>query len=265
MSTPYPIIDTHCHIDVSAFDCDRAEVLLRARDNGVQALLVPGVVATDWAALLECCQTQGLYPALGLHPVFTDQHQDGDLELLEQLLKTKPVYAIGEIGLDFYIPNPDRERQLYLFERQLHIARAHRLPVLLHVRKAHQEVLALLRNIPQVGGTVHAFSGSLEQARDYIDRGFMLGFGGMLTYERSRKLRRLAQALPLDALVLETDAPDLTVAAHQGERNSPEYLPDCLQALAEARSEALARVARQTCLNAQRLLAFAPGPQTRLS
>jgi TatD DNase family protein len=256
--SPYSIIDTHCHIDVAAFDTDRDQVLQRARQNGVQALLVPGVLAADWPRLLDCCHAHpNLYPALGLHPVFTDQHRDLDLVLLQQLLDRYPVRAIGEIGLDYYIPDPDKERQLRLFEQQLRIAQTYRLPVLLHVRKAHNEVLALLRAIPLVGGIAHAFNGSLELARAYIELGFLLGFGGMLTYERSHKLRTLAKALPREALVLETDAPDMTVATHQGERNSPEYLPDCLLALAEAREEHPAQVAQQTTHNAEQLLAFA--------
>ena len=161
---------------------------------------------------------------------------------------------MGEIGLDFFLPDLDPERQQVLFEAQLELAAAAGLPVLIHARKSHDQVLAALKRTRVPGGIAHAFSGSLQQARKYIDLGFKLGFGGMLTFERSRKLRALARDLPLAAIVLETDAPDLTVAAHRGERNSPEYLPDVLAALSEARGEAQELVAAQTTRNACELL-----------
>jgi TatD DNase family protein len=148
----------------------------------------------------------------------------------------------------------DRQRQQRLFEAQLQVARDANLPVILHVRKAHDQVLATLKRLRVRGGIAHAFNGSLQQAQQYIDLGFKLGFGGMLTYERSNKLRALARELPLEALVLETDAPDLTVAAHHGERNSPEYLPDCLRALAEVRNADPEEVAHATSRNAEQVL-----------
>jgi TatD DNase family protein len=162
--------------------------------------------------------------------------------------------AVGEIGLDFYLKDLDPDRQQRLFEAQLAMARAAALPVLLHVRKAHDQVLATLRRIRVSGGIVHAFNGSLEQGRRYLDLGFLLGFGGMLTYSGATRLRALARDLPLEGLVLETDAPDMTGAAHRGERNSPEYLPDCLAALAEARGIDPAVVAQTTTASARRLL-----------
>jgi TatD DNase family protein len=162
--------------------------------------------------------------------------------------------AVGEIGLDYFVADLDRDRQRGFFSAQLAIARDADLPVLLHVRKAHDQVLAALKLGDVRGGIAHAFNGSLPQARQYIDLGFKLGFGGMLTYERSRKLRALAHALPLSAIVLETDAPDMTVARHRGGRNSPEYLPDCLTALAEVRAEDPREVAAQTTRNAREVL-----------
>ncbi|MCX8018620.1 MAG: TatD family hydrolase, partial [Rhodocyclaceae bacterium] len=159
------------------------------------------------------------------------------------------------IGLDLYVQGIDLEQQTWFFERQLAIARAAGLPVLLHVRKAHEQVLASLHHEPvPAGGIVHAFNGSLEQAKRYIALGFRLGLGGMLTFERSRRLRRLAFALPLESIVLETDAPDLTVASHRGERNSPEYLPEVLAALAEVRHLEPSAVAAQTTANARAVL-----------
>jgi TatD DNase family protein len=249
------LIDTHCHLDVAEFDADRQAVLARARANGVTAIVIPGVTAPGWDCLWRFCTAEpGLYPALGLHPVYLDQHEAADLAALEILLADRRPVAVGEIGLDYLVTELDRERQQALFEAQLALARDAGLPVLLHVRKAHDAVLATLRRIRVPGGIAHAYNGSLQQAQQYIELGFKLGFGGMLTYERSRRLRQLARALPVESIVLETDAPDLTVAQHRGMRNSPEYLPYCLTALAEVRGENRDELACQTSANARAVL-----------
>jgi TatD DNase family protein len=256
------LIDTHCHLDVAEFDPDRQAVLARARANGVTTIVVPGVMARGWDYLLRLCAGEsGLYPALGLHPVYLDRHQAEDLAVLEALLAEHRPVAVGEIGLDYFVTGLDRERQQALFEAQLDMARSADLPVILHVRKAHDTVLATLRRIRVPGGIAHAFNGSLQQGQQYTDLGFRLGFGGMLTYERSRHLRQLAQALPVEAIVLETDAPDLTVAQHRGMRNSPEYLPHCLAALAEVRGESRDALARQTSANARAVLGLDSHPK----
>lgn len=249
------LVDTHCHLDVEAFDADRAEVLAEAHAAGVASIVVPGIDADGWDKLLRLCASDaGLYPALGLHPLYLHRHREGDLAALEQQLAETQVVAIGEIGLDFHAKEPDHDRQLALCRAQLAIAQGAQRPVLLHVRKAHEEMLRLLAETPVVGGTAHAFNGSLQQAQRYIDLGFCIGFGGMLTFERSRRLRHLAAELPLEAIVLETDAPDLTVASHQYQRNSPAYLPEVLQALAAVRDTEPAQIAEQTTANACRLL-----------
>lgn len=245
------LFDTHCHLDVAAFDEDRAQVLQRAREMGVSQLLVPSIDAAHWDGLLQLCDAQsGLHAALGLHPVFLESHRSEHIARLEQTIETARPVAIGEIGLDYFLRELDRDAQLGLFEAQLSIARAVNLPVVLHVRKAHDTVLASLKKLTVPGGTVHAFNGSEVQARQYIDLGFKLGFGGTLTRERSKKIRALAQALPIESIVLETDAPDMVVAQHAGERNSPEYLPYCLKALAEARDVSEQDIAAQTTANA---------------
>ena len=245
------LVDTHCHLDIEAFDDDRDQVLRRTRASGVTRMVVPGVNAGRWSGLLQLCAREaGVYPALGLHPVYLGQHRLQDVERLAALIEQHGPVAVGEIGLDYFVPDLDRGQQQALFEAQLIVARDAGLPVILHVRKAHDQVLATLRRIQVKGGTAHAFNGSMQQARQYQDLGFMLGFGGMLTYARSRRIRALAAQLPLDAMVLETDAPDMAVAAHHGQRNSPEYLPDCLQALADIRAEDPEQVARQTTANA---------------
>jgi TatD DNase family protein len=249
------IIDTHCHLDVAEFDADRLDVLQRATEHGVCGIVVPGVSSSGWIGLRDfCASDRRLYPAYGLHPVYLDTHQPADLQALEAWLEREPAVAVGEIGLDYYVDGLDHRRQQILFEQQLELARAAGLPVLLHVRKAHDPVLATLKRIRVCGGIAHAFNGSLQQASQYRDLGFKFGFGGMLTFERSSRLRALARDLPLEDLVLETDAPDMTVAQHRGERNSPEYLPYCLAALAEIRYEPVEELARRTTANAREVL-----------
>lgn len=251
----HEIIDTHCHLDVEEFDPDRAAVVERCRSQRIIGIVVPGIHRNGWQRTLNCCRLfPGLYPALGLHPVYLAQHQDEHLTELESRIAAEQPVAIGEIGLDYFLTDLDRERQQEIFDAQLALARAGGLPVLLHVRKAHDQILASLRRAKVRGGIAHAYNGSLQQAYQYLELGFKLGFGGMLTYERSRKIRALARELPLTAIVLETDAPDLTVATHRGERNSPEYLPDCLAALAEVRDEDPAMIAAQTTKNAREVL-----------
>ena len=245
------LIDSHCHIDVAEFDADRAAVLAHCRQLGVTRMVVPAVDVRGWPGLIALCRNEaGLYPALGLHPIYLQQHGDDAVQQLEQQLAITPeVVAIGEIGLDYFVTELDRQQQQSLFEAQLTIARDADLPVLLHTRKAYDQVLVTLRRSRVKGGIAHAFNGSLEQARQFIELGFKLGFGGTLTFDRANNIRRLARELPLTAIVLETDAPDMAGAAHRGQRNSPEYLPEYLQALAALRGEDAASVAAQTVLN----------------
>lgn len=249
------LIDTHCHLDVEEFDSDRDVVLEHCRRAGIKEIVVPAIHAAGWHKLLQLCRQEvGLYPALGLHPVYIESHQDADLRALEKKLHTEKPVAVGEIGLDYFLTELDRAKQQTIFESQLQLARDVGLPVLLHVRKSHDQVLATLRRIRVKGGIAHAFNGSLQQAQQYIDLGFKLGFGGTLTYPRSNKIRQLAQTLPLEAIVLETDAPDMVVSQHRGERNSPEYLTHVLAALAELRQMDPESVAQQTTANAHTLL-----------
>ena len=244
------LIDSHCHIDVAAFDGDREAVLSRCREQGIRRLVIPAIDAAGWDNLLSLCGNDSdLYPTLGLHPVFLEQHQSSDIQKLEEKLATTEVVAVGEIGLDFYIKELDREKQKQLFEAQLIIAANLDLPVILHVRKAHDDVLASLKKYKVKGGVSHAFNGSLQQAQQYIDMGFKLGFGGTMTYDGSHKIHELAKQLPLESIVLETDAPDMVVASHRGERNSPEYLVESLNALSKLRDEDINSIAAQVTAN----------------
>ena len=251
------LIDTHCHLDFPDFDTDRAAVIARARAAGVERIVVPAITVHNFQRVLDLCASSfSLHPALGLHPCF-EHRADTSLALLAQHLATDAVVAIGEIGLDFRPGQAAPDIQLPLFEQQLKLAHQHELPVLLHVVKAHDQVLKLLRLYRlRRGGIVHAFSGSEQQAREYAKLGFRLGFGGVLSYERAHKLRRLAVELPLAWLVLETDAPDMPLNGHQGERNEPAQAARVAGLLAELRGISLAQVAEQTCANARELLAL---------
>ena len=250
-----PLIDSHCHLDLPPFDRDRQQVIRNAKKKGVIAFIVPGTTAAGWPKLLALCQeTPGLYPALGLHPYFMADHLPEHLEKLRLLAGMQRPVALGEIGLDFQLPNPDKPAQQALFRAQLALAAELELPVILHVRKAHEAVLAALQEIPVPGGICHAFNGSVQQAERYMKLGFMFGFGGMITYARSRRLHRLLCALPLSHLVLETDAPDMSGARHRGQRNSPEYLPEILRAVARLRGLPQAQIAHLTNANLCRCL-----------
>lgn len=253
------LIDTHCHIDVGEFDQDRDAVLNRSRAAGIRRIVVPAVTANGWDGLLALCQSNpDLLPALGLHPIYLEIHQAADVDLLQEYIARQRPVAIGEIGLDYLVDDLDRQAQQQFFEAQLAVAQDADLPVLLHVRKAHDQVLAALRRSRVKGGISHAFNGSLQQAEQYMELGFKLGFGGTLTYERAQKIRRLASDLPLEAIVLETDAPDLVVASHHGERNSPEYITEVVDALAAVRGESPEFIARITTANACEVLGLDP-------
>ena len=255
--TTIQLIDTHCHLDDTQFDHDRETVLKNCLSQGISEIVVPGISRARWDRTLDICRRySSLHPALGLHPMFMDEHRQEHIEELTQQLNQHRLIAIGEIGLDFYAGKTQATPQLHFFEQQLDIAASHHLPVLLHVRKAHEETLQLLRKKNLTGGIVHAFSGSYEQAKQYVNLGFKLGFGGTLTYARSHKLHRIARQLPIDAIVLETDAPDMTVSQHRGERNSPEYLPYCLQALSEVRNTPATEIAHATSANAEKIFNF---------
>ncbi len=252
----YQLFDTHCHLNSSKFDKDRDDLLLLANRVGVKGILVPGTTKASWRLIRQLTALhEGTYTALGLHPIFVEEHTEADLHSLELAADTPPISAIGEIGLDFYLEGLDRNKQIHFFRSQLHIANNAQLPVILHVRKAHEEVLKHLRiNSFSQRGIVHSFNGSIDQAKKYIDRGFMLGFGGAMTFKRAAKLRTLASDLPLGSIVLETDAPDMRPSTCHSERNTPIHLLDNYRVLCELRSESPSQIAVQTTLNACEIL-----------
>ena len=257
------LFDTHCHLDFNDFDHDRDHVINNAKQHGVNNILIPAVAQKTWHQTIDLCQqSDTCHLALGLHPMFIDQHQPQHLNELDDLVSAHKPIAIGEIGLDFY-NNKDtenNEKQRVFFDKQLIIAKQHKLPVIIHNRKAHDPCLSMLKEHEINGGIIHAFNGSIQQARKYIEMGFMLGFGGMLTFERSSKLHSLAKQLPLESIVLETDAPDMTVFQHSGERNSPEYIPFIVTSLSELTGKTIEEIAQVTTDNAKQVLNFTQQP-----
>lgn len=233
------LIDTHTHLDFADFDSDRREVLAHSRALGVRRMVVLGVYQQNWQRLWDLVQAdEGLFAAFGLHPVYLDDHRPADLmelgDWLTRLHGHRQLCAVGEIGLDYFIETLDRERQQHLFDAQLQLAVDFQLPALLHVRRSHAAVIATLKRIrlPR-GGIIHAFAGSTEEAREYIKLGFKLGLCGAATWPQALRMHKVLAQLPLDSVVLETDAPDMAPAMYPGQRNSPQHLPDICRALAE--------------------------------
>ena len=249
------LIDSHCHLDFQLFEDDRADILSRCQKLGVIDIVVPGVTANGWSNLIDTCSaSELLHPALGLHPLFMNEHQAAHLQQLKTLIGVTHPIAIGEIGLDFYLPDHDKQLQIDLFTKQLKLAQSAQLPVLLHVRKAHDQTISLLKKHRVTGGIVHAFNGSLQQAEQYQSLGFVLGVGGAITHIKATRLRMLFSQLPLSSIVLETDSPDMPLADMTGQRNTPENIPLILSALASIRSESKQDIATITTHNVKRIL-----------
>ena len=260
------LLDSHCHLDADEFGGDRLTVLERARSAGVENLVVPAVSAAGWAGLARLCAKQsGLHPAYGLHPMYLADHLTQHLDDLEEFLDQHPAAAVGEAGLDFYLSNLDPDSQRHYFHAQLAIARERDLPIILHARRAHEEVLHAVRRYQPLRGVIHSYAGSLEQARQFIDLGFMLGFGGPITYPRAARLQQLIRDLPLDSILAETDAPDQPLHGHQGQRNEPALLPLVIAKMAELRGISADEVATATTANGRRMFSLearVPGAST---
>ncbi|MBI3221888.1 MAG: TatD family hydrolase [Nitrosomonadales bacterium] len=249
-------IDTHCHLDAEEFGGDQTGLVQAARAAGVNCIVVPSVTRANFGVVRELCsQHPGCAPAYGIHPMYTDGALPEDLTVLRDYLREHRPVAVGEIGMDFFINHYDQARQEYFFVEQLKLAREFDLPVLLHIRRAQDTILKHLRQARVCGGIAHAFNGSRQQADEFIKLGFKLGFGGAMTYSRATKLRELAATLPLDSIVLETDAPDIPPDFLQrGLPNKPEYVPRIAQTLAELRGMPLSEVAQATTTNALQVL-----------
>jgi TatD DNase family protein len=261
-------IDTHCHLDAPEFAGDIADVRTRAADAGVLHCVVPAVEAGNFAAVRDLAHRYGDSYALGIHPLCTGRAREDDLELLDRALadaRDDPrLVAVGEIGLDYFVPGLDPARQELFYHEQLSLARRHGLPVILHVRRSADRLLKHLRQAG-VRGIAHAFNGSAQQADEFVNLGFKLGFGGALTFDRALQLRRLARELPLSAIVMETDSPDIpphwlyrtaeqrASGMAQG-RNEPAELPRIAQVMAQLRGIGLDELAAATVQNAKAAL-----------
>jgi len=267
-------IDTHCHLDAGEFDADRDAVAAAAAVAGVTGIVLPAVAVSNFAAVRALAQRHdSCVYALGIHPLCTPGATQSDLDALRREVRASladPRFVgIGEIGLDFFVPGLDAAHQMWIYTEQLKIAREFELPVLLHVRKSQDQVAAQLRRTGVRQGIAHAFNGSVQQARGFVDQGLKLGFGGNLTFSRAKQIRRLALELPLDAIVLETDAPDIAPAwlsddqfgAQHKARNTPAEVVGVARVLGELRgldTAALAPAMWQNSVAAlPRLAAFA--------
>lgn len=269
-------IDTHAHLDAPELAHDVDAVREQARAQGVVHCVLPAVERSNWDSVRLLAHRHGDSYALGIHPLYTGRAQDEDLELLAHTLqqhRADPrLVAVGEIGLDYFVPGLDAERQQRFYREQLMLARRFDLPVILHVRRSADQLLKVLRQVKVRGGIAHAFNGSLQQAQAFVALGFKLGFGGAVTYDRALQLRRLAAELPLGSLVMETDSPDIpphwlyTTAAERAQgqpqgRNTPAELPRIAQVVADLRGMAVADLAQVTTANA---CAALPGLQKLL-
>lgn len=245
------LIDTHSHLDAGEFDPDRDAVYDRAQAEGVRVQVVPAVTRANFDDVAACClRYPGCLPAWGLHPMYVAVHTPDDLDALRAQIRAQRPVAVGEIGLDLFVRGLDTTAQEHYYVEQLKIARDADLPVLLHCRKSSDLLLKHLRRIRVPGGIAHAFNGSAQQAAEFIKLGFKLGFGGAFTWPRANHLRRLAVDLPLAAIVLETDSPDIPPIWIGRGRNAPAELPRIAQTLAELRGLTVDAVAEATTRNA---------------
>ncbi len=262
---PEHYFDSHCHFDFDAFESDRAEVWQRCNDAGIDQLLIPGVTPGQWSHAAQVTREyEGLYYAVGLHPWWLQEvfglkrlgsrQLDDMSEQLINAARDKGCVAIGECGLDLIHDASSQQVQEQVLAMHLDVAQKLELPIVIHSVKAHNPLIRLLKNYPlERGGVIHAFSGSLEMGQEYWDLGFYLGIGGTITYERAQKTRSAVEQMPLETLLLETDAPDMPVCGHQGERNSPERLPEIARVLAEVRNQSVEEIAAQTTANSRTL------------
>ena len=259
-------LDTHCHLDADEFAADRDGVIERAALSGVSGVLIPAVRARDYMAVRGLAHhAANALPAtcytLGIHPIYTPEAKESDLATLREsvidAMSDPRFVGIGEIGLDYFLPELDSHHQAFFFEAQLDLAKEFDLPVILHVRRSQDAILKALRSRKLTGGIAHAFNGSFQQAEQFIQHNFVMGFGGAMTFPRALQIRRLAKDLPLESLVLETDAPDIPPAwlAHQEHhRNEPGELPQISSVLAEIRSSLITQTQSICSSNALRVL-----------
>ncbi|KAA8728109.1 TatD family hydrolase [Ewingella americana] len=253
-------VDTHCHFDFPPFTGAEAESLSMAEQAGVRQIIVPAVTSDRFQGIVRLAkQHPQLYAALGLHPLYIAQHHDADIELLDRFLaqRDSKLVAVGEIGLDLYMEEPQFARQQRLLKSQFALAKRENLPVILHSRRSHDQLAAMLRQakLPATG-VVHGFAGSLSQAQAFVKLGFAIGVGGTISYERAQKTRNVMAQLPLSSLLLETDAPDMPLQGFQGQPNRPERAATVFDVLCELREESPEQIADALLENTRRVFAL---------
>ncbi len=248
------LIDSHCHLDFEVFDTDRAQVLQRAKNNNISDIIIPGTEKKHWQRITQLCKQHAqLHACYGLHPYWLNKHNKQDIEHLEDYINKHQPLAVGECGLDFRPQQADKKTQLYFFEAQLSLAQNHRLPAVIHAVKATETVIEIIKKFSGLNGMIHSFSGSLEQAKQLVDLGFYISLSGSMTYSNAKKGQAVAKDIPLNKLLLETDAPDQPDSKHVGERNEPAYLKNTLDVIATLRNEMSEKIAQQTTINAKAL------------
>ena len=248
------LIDSHCHLDFDAFDGELNEVIGRARAAGITDIVIPGVSADGWEKIRTMCVADdSLHPCYGLHPYYVDTHTQQDLDWLETWLAQHDCVAIGECGLDLRRDQAAEKDQMQYFSAQLDLAVTFNKPVVIHAVRATTQVIELLKNYPDLRGMIHSFSGSYEQAKQLVDRGFYISLGGAITYDNAHRVRAVATKLSLSNLLIETDAPDQPDAAHFAQRNEPAYLLNVLNCLRDLRTETREVIAARTSENARAL------------
>lgn len=256
------IFDTHAHYDDEAFDEDRDSLLKSLPENGIEsAVNVSSNIASVQATLALIKKYPFLYGAVGIHPNETGELDESRLQWLEQMTQMPKVVAVGEIGLDYYWDEPEREIQKEWFVRQLNMARKVKLPVIIHSRDAAKDTLDIMKGEKswEIGGVIHCFSYGKEIAKEYLDMGFFLGIGGVLTFQNGKKLKEVAEYAPLEQIVLETDCPYLSPVPNRGRRNSSLNLPYVVKALADIRHISEQEVIDITNQNAKRLYRIQQG------
>jgi TatD DNase family protein len=249
----FDLFDSHSHLDAPEFEPDRGAVVSRAQTHGVMQQLLPAVEFAGWDNLKAvCAQYTGLYPAYGLHPMYLASHRPEHIPALRLWLEKEKPNALGECGLDFFVEGLDAQQQRFYFIEQFE------LPVVIHARRAVDEVIASIKKIGSLRGVIHSYSGSEEQARQLFNLGFSLGIGGPITYNRAQRLRRLVTKMPVEFLLLETDSPDQPNADYRGQRNEPARMIDVLKVVAQLRGQSEEEIARATTVNAKVLFLGSP-------
>jgi len=248
------LIDSHCHLDDARLDSNRLEVLNAARQVGIKHFIVPATTQQRWSLLHKLQQTHvDIHIAYGYHPMFMSEHTQADFKMLERLAVEHKAIAIGECGLDFFHSKQDEKEQMHLFEQQLYIAKNLSLPCIIHSRKSLDSVISRLRKKQLVGGVLHSFSGSLQQAKQLNDLGFKLGIAATVCFERAKKLQAIVTAIPLEYLLIESDAPDQAGPYYKGQLNQPAFMLEQLNKVAWLKNIEVIEVAKQTSLNAKHL------------